>query len=87
MRKAHPSVTALLGVTHNGKDKALAFATLAKEAVAGGASAKDWIAAVCAVCDGKGGGRDDSAQGTSADVTRVDAMLDAASAWAAARGW
>ena len=56
-------------------------------AVAAGVLAKDWMAAVMAACGGKGGGRDDSAAGTSKEVEALGAAADAAAAWIAGKKW
>ena len=78
VRKAHPEL-AFFGVSSDGKDKALAWAATPK-----GASAKEWVAAVLAAADGKGGGSDASAQGTTKAVGKADQMVADANAWAAA---
>ena len=60
--------------------KVLAFAQVA-EAHRPAKSAKDWIGAVMAAGDGKGGGRDDTAQGTTKDPSKIAAMEAAAAAY------
>jgi alanyl-tRNA synthetase len=76
---------AVLAVSSDGKDKLLVMAVVPKEAVAAGASAKDWVSAALAPADGKGGGREDSAQGTAKDVGKADAVIAAAQAFIAGK--
>jgi alanyl-tRNA synthetase len=79
IRKAHPTMS-LLGVSSDGVDKVLVFACSPKDAPS--VVAKDWVTAVLAVGGGKGGGKDEQAQGTSKEVGKVEEMLAAARAFA-----
>jgi alanyl-tRNA synthetase len=79
------SSVAFLGVSSNGKDKVLAFGIAPPEAVAAGLKASEWVAAALGVAGGKSGGKDDAAQGTAPDVSRVAEMVAAAAAFAAAK--
>lgn len=81
---AFPEV-AFLGVSSDGKEKVLVFAVAPKEAVAAGAGAVAWINAALAAAGGKGGGRDDGAQGSAKDVTKVGAIVEAAQGFIAGK--
>jgi len=76
---------AFLGVTTDGAEKVMVFGSTSKEAGAAGVTAKEWVAAALAPADGKSGGREDSAQGTSKDVSKVGEMLAAANVWIAGK--
>ena len=76
----------LLGVSSDKKEKVLVFSVASKAAIAGGLSAKDWVAAALAPADGKGGGRDDGAQGTAKDITKVSEILSAGVAFGKGKG-
>jgi alanyl-tRNA synthetase len=87
VKKAHPALSFLafsVGVAAGAggaeEPKVLAFAQVA-EVHRPAKSAKDWIAAVMAAGDGKGGGRDDTAQGTTKDPSKIAAMEAAAAAY------
>jgi len=84
VKKAHPALSFLavsVGAGAAGEEvKVLAFAQVA-EAHRPGKTAKDWIGAVMAAGDGKGGGRDDTAQGTTKDPSKIPAMEAAAAAY------
>jgi alanyl-tRNA synthetase len=78
---------AFAGVSTDGKDKVLVFTVAGKAAIAAGVNAKDFVSAALAPADGKGGGRDDAAQGTAKDVGKVAAILEAAGAYLAAKSY
>ena len=84
--EAEGSQYSLLGVSSDKKEKVLVFAVSSKAAIAGGLSAKDWVAAALAVADGKSGGRDDGAQGTAKDLTKVADIIAAGKAFGAGKG-
>lgn len=81
---AHPDL-AFFALSSDGKEKLLAFAATPKAAVAAGANAKDWIAAVMEAVGGKGGGREDTAQGTTKDIGKAGEAAEAAAAWIAGK--
>jgi len=83
IRKAYPELSAL-GVSSDGVDKVLVFALSPKDLPPGGCVAKEWVTQVLAVAGGKGGGRDEQAQGTTKEVGKVEEMIQAAKAFATA---
>lgn len=75
-RAALDAGIALLATSSDGaKLLVIAAVPAAKQAAL---KAKDWVAAVMAACDGKGGGRDDAAQGTAKDAPGKAAAVHAA---------
>jgi alanyl-tRNA synthetase len=49
---------------------------------ADGFKADDWVRATLAVCGGRGGGKPVSAQGQAAECPDIDAVVEAANAFA-----
>jgi alanyl-tRNA synthetase len=76
---------AFLGISSNGRDKVLAFGAVPAVAIAAGLKASEWVSAVLAVAGGRAGGKDDSAQGSTGNITHVPAMLEAAATFAASK--
>jgi alanyl-tRNA synthetase len=75
-----------LSVSSNGVDKLHVFAFVSNEVIASsGLKANDWVNASLAVVNGKGGGKDDSATGTSKDCSNIAGVLDAARNYAASK--
>jgi alanyl-tRNA synthetase len=75
-----------LGVSSDGAEKVLVFAVASKAAIASGATAKDWVTAALAPAGGKGGGRDDGAQGTAKGVEKLGEILAAGAAFGKEKG-
>ncbi|HCO61937.1 MAG TPA: alanine--tRNA ligase, partial [Clostridiales bacterium] len=77
LRDKDPKIVAVLAAVNDGKITFLA--SCGKEAVAQGVKAGDLIKQVCAIANGKGGGKPDSAMGGGSDVLMLDnalAMVD-----------
>lgn len=68
-----PKAVAVLAAVNDSKVTFLAVC--GKEAIAAGIKAGDVVKAVCAVANGKGGGKPDSAMGGSNDVLKTDNAL------------
>ena len=62
--------------------KLMAFAVVPEAMAADGFKADDWVRAALAVCGGRGGGKPVSAQGQAAECPDVDAVVEAANAFA-----
>ncbi len=76
IKAKNDKAVAVISAVEGGK---VQFAACAgKDAVASGAHAGKLVGAVAAVTGGKGGGRPDSAMAGGADVSKVEAALDAA---------
>jgi alanyl-tRNA synthetase len=58
-------------------DKVSILATATPSAVAAGVHAGNIVKTIAAVCDGKGGGRPDSAMAGGKDVSKADAVIAA----------
>ena len=62
--------------------KLMAFAVVPEAMAADGFKADDWVRAALAVCGGRGGGKPVSAQGQAAECPDIDAVVEAANAFA-----
>lgn len=62
--------------------KLMAFAVVPEAMAADGFKADDWVRATLAVCGGRGGGKPVSAQGQAAECPDIDAVVEAANAFA-----
>ena len=62
--------------------KLMAFAVVPEAMAADGFKADDWVRATLAVCGGRGGGKPVSAQGQAAECSDIDAVIEAANAFA-----
>lgn len=84
VRKAHADVS-FLGVSDDGAEKLLVWANVSKAHIDAGVTAKDWVAAVLSSVNGKGGGRNDTAQGTTKDVQLKSKAVEVAQEWIASK--
>eukprot|EP00747_Dinoflagellata_sp_TGD_P207523 gnl/TRDRNA2_/TRDRNA2_81087_c0_seq1.p1 gnl/TRDRNA2_/TRDRNA2_81087_c0~~gnl/TRDRNA2_/TRDRNA2_81087_c0_seq1.p1 ORF type:complete len:774 (-),score=248.53 gnl/TRDRNA2_/TRDRNA2_81087_c0_seq1:125-2374(-) len=76
--KKNPSKAVCLLSNAGGK---LAVLVMVPKDLVGKLSAKKWLDKVMAACDGKGGGKDDTARGQAADPKKLDAALAAAKSY------
>ena len=59
-------------------EKILCMSSVPKEAVKKGLKANEWVAQVSTIMNGKGGGKDVSAQATGTNVSCLDQVMDLA---------
>jgi alanyl-tRNA synthetase len=59
----------------------MCLAHVPKDLQATGLRAGEWVSRTLAACDGKGGGKDDAAMGTSTQLDKFDAAVAAAQAY------
>jgi alanyl-tRNA synthetase len=72
-----PGVVVVIGVTGSGEDTKVAVVVAVNDAARSrGLSANDLVGAVGPLVGGRGGGKDDVAQGGGADASRVDEALE-----------
>ncbi|XP_018606970.1 alanine--tRNA ligase, cytoplasmic-like [Scleropages formosus] len=84
--KAHsPHTAAMLFAVDNDAGKIICLCQVPQEVVDKGLKASDWVQEVCPVLDGKGGGKDTSAQATGKNTQSIQEALKLAQDFASLR--
>ena len=65
--------------------RVIAVSSVPKSVIEAGLKAKEWVAQVNTIIDGKGGGKDDTAQGSGSKVTAVDEAAEVARKFATSK--